>query len=123
MACIGSRKAEMLAEEDAIEKKTKKGETVAEMLRLRRSGKSRVTSDLCMPEFSGNNCAQNCKRTFVSPTFCVSPLFKYTKIYISTDLSTLSKLCSFYCQKLFASKIGSVETLRETFLVQRLSFF
>ena len=55
-----------------------------------------------VPKFSLNNCAQSSKKTFMCPKFCTNSVLKYTKCHISTNLSNFLKLCSLYCQKLFA---------------------
>ena len=55
-----------------------------------------------VPNFSLNNCAQSFKKTFMCPKFCTNSVLKYTKCHISTNLSNFLKLCSLYCQKLFA---------------------
>ena len=55
-----------------------------------------------VPKFSFNNCAQGPKKTFMFPKFHANPVLKYTKCYISTNLSNFIKLCLLYCQKLFA---------------------
>ena len=55
-----------------------------------------------VPKFSLNSCAQSPKKTFMCPKFRANPVLKYTKCYISTNLSNFLKLCLLYCQKLFA---------------------
>ena len=55
-----------------------------------------------VPKFFLNNCAQSSKKTFMCPKFHTNPVFKDTKCHISTNLSNFVKLCSLYCQKLFA---------------------
>ena len=55
-----------------------------------------------VPKFSLNNCAQSFKKTIMCPKFCTNPVLKYTKCYISTNLSNFLKLRLLYCHNLFA---------------------
>ena len=55
-----------------------------------------------VPKFSSNNCAQSSKKAFMCPKFHTTPVFKYTKCHISTNVSSFLKLCLLNCQKLFA---------------------
>ena len=73
-----------------------------------------------VPKFFFNNCAQSTGKTFMCPTFRTNAIFKYTKCYISTNLSSFLKLCLLYCQKYLPllqqiadslKKIGLVGTL------------